>query len=247
MALKSKVMLELDASNLQYLVDEVKRNTTEDQFQRIIGRALLRAGKSVRTAIAQEVIREYHVKYSLVLSTMHPAVVSTNPANMTIKVSGVREKTGKKETYPAWAAGWDHPSGRARSKARRYSRSGVVTMEDVRGVRSTLPSGLGTDARHFMVMRGPYAGKVFAAIPRVPGASLYIKHIRGKRMCRYARANEKIRPAVGIAIPQMPLNRAADAIQLRFEEIFQKRVAHEWENAMKGIAVESRFHGKWKI
>lgn len=235
---RTSTMLELDAEQFQNMINDLARNTTPEQFNRIISRSLKRAGSAVRTAVKREISTTYHITASRALSAMSTPVISESPANMTIYVKGVRERIGPTGPYPAWSVGMNGPSGRKRRNIQ--SRSGNVTMEDVRGVRSTLPAGLGSDARHFMVMRGPYAGRVFAAIPKSAGSPLYIKHIRGKRICRYARANEKIRVAVGIAIPQMPLNRSAPAIQMRFEEIFQKRIAHEWKNVMAGIGQSSR-------
>ena len=233
-------MLQLDMDQFETLLGNMAATLTAKQYRRVMIRALRRSGNAVKTAVAREVYKEYHIPYSSALHSMgSPRITSmTSAPSMNIYVKGKRERIGPTGPYPAWSQGANTSSGRKRKRA--YSRSGNVTMEDVRGVKSTLPAGVGTDARHFMVMSGKYAGRVFAAIPKTAGGSLFKVHTRGKRICRYQRSNETIRPAVGIAIPQMPLNRATPGIQARFVEIFQKRVMHEWQNVMAGIAQEGK-------
>lgn len=232
-------MLQLDTSEFEELLDAVAQSVTEEQYKRIITRAMVRAARTVRTAVGKEITAKYYIPYSKALASQSAPQVSD--ADMKIYVRGVRERIGPTGPYPAWSQGSHAAKGRKRK--RNYSRSAVVTMQDVRGVTSALPAGVGSDARHFMVMSGKYKGRVFAAIPKTSGGSLFQLHTRGKHMYRYSRNNEKVRPAVGIAIPQMPINRAAPGIQTRFEDIFQKRIMHEWENVMNGIAQSSRRGG----
>lgn len=53
--------------------------------------------------------------------------------------------------------------------------------------------------------------------------------LAGKYMTRVNGNRAVIRPAVGIAIPQMPLNRAAAGIQQKALETLEKRLMHEFE------------------
>lgn len=229
-------MLELDTSDFEAMLNALAQSVTEEQYRRIITRSMTRAARAVRTAVSREITAQYYIPYSRALAAQSAPQISD--ANMEIYVHGVRERIGPTGPYPAWSQGSHTAQGHKRK--RNYSRSAIVTMQDVRGVTSTLPAGVGSDARHFMVMSGKYAGRVFAAIPKSSGGSLFKMHTRGNKLYRYARSNEKVRPAVGIAIPQMPLNRSAPGIQMRFEEIFQSRIQHEWENVMNGIAQSSR-------
>ena len=66
-----------------------------------------------------------------------------------------------------------------------------------------------------MVFKGPKRGRVFA---RLPGE------------------NNRIRPAVGIGVPQMPTTRSREAVQEGIAKTLQERIEHEHAAIIQGWA-----------
>lgn len=105
-------------------------------------------------------------------------------------------------------------SGRRGKRSRRAYK---LQAQIVAGQSTALPSA-GKKQPHFMVFSGPHKGRVFV---------------------RLNKKGDKIRPAVGLGVPQMPMTRTRQAIQLGVLETFQNRLVHEHDFELQKAA------GRW--
>lgn len=236
-------MLSLDIGEFNAMVQRAAKILSPKELRTMTYRALRRSGIAARQVVVQEVVREYNAPTGWVRSQMPR--IRGNPGTLTVEipVDGARGRVQKSSggIYPSRSAGTHYSSGRRRPQGRTSSRGGAVSMSDVRGVWSALPGSGDARRRHFMVTRGPHAGYVFVATPR-SGSGMLIqpRTVRLKdgstRKYRYSRKNEQITYAVGIGVPQMPMTRAAPAIQRRAGEIMLKRLEHEYQVIVSGIA-----------
>lgn len=253
----AKQLLQLDTSDLNALVRTMSAELSERQVEILIWRVLKRGVTATRQASVQAITSKYQAKSKWVRGQMMRSRLDQANLSATIYVSGARGRTALSgQPFPAVSRGTNvvkgpatnaRSSGRMRRKVR--GRSGEVYLMSVRGHWSRLP--VTPQIRHFMITRGPNAGRVYAATPRTPGGTLLspvesvyrtdryrktrsgrrrITHRAGsKRMTYTSRQNERVRYAVGIGVPQMPMTRAAPEIQERVLEIMGARLEHEYQ------------------
>lgn len=236
-------MLDLDMGEFKAMVQRAAEYLSPKELRIMTIRALRRSGIAARQVAVQEVVREYNAPAGWVRRQMPRMRVHPSTLTVEIPVNGARGRVQKASggIYPSRSTGTHYSSGRRRPQKNTKSRGGAVSMSDVRGVWSAMPGSGDARRRHFMVTRGARAGYVFVATPRSgSGTLIQPRTVRLKdgstRKYRYSRRNEQITYAVGIGVPQMPMTRAAPAIQRRAGEIMLKRLEHEYEVIVGGIA-----------
>ena len=250
----ARTLLNIDTSEFNQMVERLSDGLSKKQRDIMVWRALRRSLIAVRVISVREVTAKYRVTSTWARDRMRR--FHYDQANLTarIDISGARGKTARAgEIFPARSAGTDTiretSSGASVGRKLRNARgkSGRVYIMTVRGQWSKLPQN--RYQRHFMITRGPKAGRVYVAVPKEPGTTLVnmkmtryqatrAGHKAGdvSHIYRSQRANERIRYAVGIGVPQMPMTRAAPEIQARALEILSKRLQHEYQVIIDGIA-----------
>lgn len=201
--------LSIDYSELDELISGVKKVYTDREFNQLMYRVMVRAASKTKTLVKQEAPVEYYATGAWVGSNLGSPKITTggNGAGCVIPVSGARGRIGRGSVFTASASG---ATGRSVRKAYSRTRKGrarnkyTVSAKIVKSGTSTLPSGEGRV--HFMVFSGRHRGQVYVRLDK-----------KGKH----------IRPAVGIGVPQMPMNRNMDAIQRGIVNVLHERIVHE--------------------
>lgn len=207
----SNSSLYIDTSNLNRLLNNMREVLNEKQFYQAQYHALKRAGKSARTIVKNDVRVDYAVPAGYVLGSMSAPRLSSGGGGVScvIDIANTRGRIG-----PIFKA----KGGRT---AKRYKRGRPVGAQVYTASTSLLPT-IQTDRPHFRTSKGVYV--------RMVGSGYYTATVRYKTkhgMRTYRARKEKIRPGVGISVPQMPLNRSEPKVQQHVEELLEKRLIHE--------------------
>lgn len=221
MAGKGNVYLHIDTSDLRECLLALKTLYSPKVFNKMMYRVMSRAATRTKTIVAQEVPADYHAKAGWIKSSFRSPII--NDMSCTIPLKNVRGVIGKDFAAAATdglllnAAG-DMKRVRKQWTGRRGKRArnaANATAAIVKGRTSKLPAG---HPPHFYVFSGPLKGKV---------------------MVRKGAGRTPIRRAVGIGVPQMPMNRSAPRVQEGVMETLIKRIEHEHSRAMK------QYCGRW--
>ncbi len=236
-----KTMLRVDTTEVQTLAHQMKDFFTPKQLQGVMGRAFKRTGQQVRTMVAREIRNDYQVNYGYALHSIGlPRIKGGEGIQCVMPVVNARKKiarAGGSHFFKAVAR--SSTSGRKMS-AKRFravgARGGYAVQAAVlKSGMSSLP-GSGENA-HFMVSSGSSEGKVYA---HKGDGSTYMAQQTYRRkdgsVKTYKVKKASIRPAVGIGVPQMPMNRSADTIQAKAQDILLKRTLHEAERELEKMA-----------
>ena len=210
------VMLHVDISQLTSTIERMRAVHTKTQFERLMYRAFKRTGSRMRTILKKELPPDYHAGAPWIGRQVgEPRTAMGTQVSCSIPVDGARGKIGTGGAYKASASagGSRITTGYSGRKGKRTRRAYKVNASVVKSGASALPND--GQAVHFMVFKGPKRGRVFA---RLPGE------------------NNRIRPAVGIGVPQMPTTRSREAVQEGIAKTLQERIEHEHAAIIKGWA-----------
>jgi len=208
------VMLHIDTSDLDSTVTALRGTLTPDQMRTLLRRVLApsRVGSHVRTTLKKELPVDYCAKPAWIGSTIQTATSSGGmEINCTIPVAGTRGKIGGQFAASATAGGSKIRSGYEGAKGKRKRRAYKIVANIVTEGASVLPSDGG--AIHFAVFKGKKKG--FYA--RIPGDG------------------NRVRPAVGIGVPQMPTNRSRQNVSDEIVNYLKQRIEHEYRFMMGRI------------
>ena len=214
--MRGQVMLKVDTAELSGLIERMRAVHTQEQFRKVMYRALQRTGPRVRTILKKEVPADYRATPSWIGKQVgNPSTTIGAEVGCTIPVAGARGWVGGGGPYKATASagGARITTGYTGRRGKRTRRAYKVTASIVTAGGSTLPSS--GKAVHFMVFSGPKKGRVFA---------------------RLNQSGSRIRPAVGIGVPQMPTNRSEEAVQEGIIEVLKQRIEHEHAALVRGYA-----------
>lgn len=210
------VMLRVDTSELSGLIERMRAVHTPEQFRKVMYRALKRTGSRTRTILKREVPPDYQATPSWIGKQVgDPRTSIGAEVGCSIPVEGARGWIGGSGPYKASASvgGSRITTPYAGRRGKRTRRAYKVTANVVTAGASTLPSS--GDAVHFMVFSGPKKGRVYA---------------------RLNKSGSRIRPAVGIGVPQMPTNRSEEAVQDGIMDVLKQRIEHEHEALVRRYA-----------
>lgn len=201
--------LEIDASDLTDEIDRLKSVMTQERFERAMASIYRRTGSHVRKILKQDLPQDYNIRPGEVGSTVKNAKMTAGAAGAgcTIPVEGPRRHIGGGgRGFPAFGhrRGWASLKGPYKISATIY-----------RGQRSTLPSHMGS-----------YGGKPpFRNIPSKLG---------GLTFTRSGDSRLPIEAVMGIAIPQMPMNRSETSVQEDIKTYMYQRMEHEFQRIIAG-------------
>ena len=194
------VYLEVDASELNSEINRLKSVMTPQQFDRAMYGIFQRTGTHVKTILRKDLPVQYNIKSAEVGKAVQKASVSRGGSGTgcTIPVVAPRRKIGH--------GGFTAYGGR-KGWASLTSGHYDVTAVIYRGKRSKLPGHM-----------KQYGGKPpFRNI----GSSL-----GGLTMTRSGDARLPIEKVMGIAIPQMPMNKSKPEVQNDIKDYMFQRMEH---------------------
>lgn len=193
------IYLEVDASDLNREIDRLRSVMTQEQFTRAMYGIFQRTGSHVRTILKKDLPIEYNIKSPEVGQAVKNAKVSLggSGAGCSIPVVAARRHIGGGHGYTArgYRRGW------ASLKSGPYP----IKVHVYRGSWGTLPSHLAS-----------YGGQ--------PGFRNVPSKLHGIAFTRKGKARLPIEKVMGIAIPQMPMNRAQPEVQADIKKYMEGRI-----------------------
>lgn len=211
----AKAILDIDISDAQKKIDALSRALTPQQAKLLNYRVVNRTGKKVKSIVSSDVPKRYHIKKNVVARDIRrPRMGNSSGVSVScsIPIEGMRHIIGG-NTFPARGGrhGWN---GIVAGK--RYR----IATQIVKGQQTVLPETMshqgGTPP-----FRNLGAQKLNnATFNRAAGAGFPPKNLPLVRV-------------VGLAVPQMPLNRAEDDVQEDIRDFMIKRIDQEFANIMR--------------
>lgn len=202
----------IDASDAARKMRMLSAVLSPNQMKQLEKRVLLRTGRKVKTIVKREVPKKYHITSGVVGKDIKPmqmggAGVGGGDVSCAIPIEGKRHIIGGK-TFTA-------RGGRHGWNGVRIGKRYKITAQIVRGVSSTLPTSL-VEHNGNPPFRNYNAAKLNnATFVRRPSAGFPPK-------------NTPISRVVGIAVPQMPMNRAEHEVQGEIGDYMKERMDVEF-------------------
>lgn len=223
----------VNTGELDRLLINMKSVCSEKQFKAICRDAFGRSTGHVREIVRKDLPHHYQgpVRWMTRAVKNGRFHESKGEISYSIPVKGERGLIGKGGEFKATATGANGRTVlgvrglRKRIKAGSLKRQ-KITAQILKGKASLLPSTNAevreaqqhnkfTVPQHFVMTGGKHKGEIWARLP-----------------------DRSIRPATGIGVPQMPLNRGKEELQKDIGEYLRKRVLDDYERIVSG---------KWKV
>lgn len=197
-----KMEINIDISDATKKIEALQKVHTERELNQLVYRAFSRAASKTKTILKQEIPKEYMVT---------PAVVGKHIGNGKVSMGGGASGPsckipirGEKGTIGGFFKAKGGRRGWRSLRSGRYKVVGKI----VKGNPSTLPSVMSHQGGN-------------------PPFRNYGSKLGGVTFTRKGKARLPIAKVVGIAVPQMPMNRAQDAVQENIQSFLMKRLEHE--------------------
>lgn len=202
------VYIEIDASETVQLLNRIQILVKPEQFRQIVYRVYKRTGRHVITAVKKSVSHDYAVKQKEVEKAIGKPKLSmySGEIGCTIPIKGNRGAIGGMFSASGSAKGWQ-------SVRKKYR----VKTHVIRGARKPLPKQM-SDIGGFPPFRNSTA-----------------PDLHNVTFTRVTKDQLPIRKIVGIAIPQMPMNRSRDAVQDDIIKFMMQLIEQEWRYATNRI------------
>lgn len=202
------VYIEIDASETLELLNRIQILVKPEQFRQIVYRVYKRTGRHVITAVKKSVSHDYAVKQKEVEKAIGKPKLSmySGEIGCTVPIKGNRGAIGGMFSASGSAKGWQ-------SVRKKYR----VKTHVIRGARKPLPKQM-SDIGGFPPFRNSTA-----------------PDLHNVTFTRVTKDQLPIRKIVGIAIPQMPMNRSRDAVQDDIIKFMMQRIEQEWRYATNRI------------
>lgn len=190
------VSLEIDASDLKDKINMLRGAMTDEQFKRAMYGVFKRTGSHVKRILRSDLPHQYEVKPSAVSAAVQRPQVTMGAIGVgcAIPIRDARGSIGGRYRASGGAHGWNSLRRKYRVKARI-----------VKGRASTLPAN----------------ASAYGGYPpfRNLGSSL-----GGLTFTRRSKARGPIEKMVGIAIPQMPMNRSQADVQKDIKVYMERQI-----------------------
>ena len=227
---RSENFLEIDISDLNDLIHEVKRMHTPENYRKVIIRAFRRAERArdgCRRTISQGIRKEYNVTDSWIRSQIKYARIgfgssTDGEVHCSIPISGTRGWHGRQfKLTNANNRGIpkNFTGKRYKIYSRVYKNKGPSELPAVMKNMGGQPPFISTTSQKKGAERNQLA-----------------ENLNGAVMTRRGKSRLPIDKVVGIGVPQMPMNKSRDYIQARFIEVLAERIEHEHKYMMQQIA-----------
>lgn len=193
-----KTSLYIDVSQMQGDLSRLKTVFDEATFKRILRHTITDTSRRIKTISKRRIREEYQIAAGRIMRSFGaPQITTGAEISCLIPIKDVR--------------GTIASSGGAYMALKRGPKAKIVKTGN-----SLLPHSKGSARIHFYISKGRLSGHVF------------VRHGDGKRWrSRNGRMQKgSISHAVGIGVPQMPMNRSQDEIQADILKYMSKRLAH---------------------
>lgn len=199
------IYLEIDASELQGKINDLKAVVKPERFNQIMYSIFQRTGGHVKMILRKDLPVDYHVKAGQISSAVGNAQMTSSAGGVgcAIPIRDSRGTIGGRYGASGGTHGWN-------SLKRKYRVKGKVVKAGV----STLPTHMSS-----------YGGQP-------PFRNLGSK-LGGLTFTRAGKGRFPIKKVVGIAIPQMPMNRSQAEVQQDILDYMKQRIEHEFMRAMR--------------
>ena len=222
-------ILQIDVSDVVEKMNEFSRRVSPEKFEKVYRHTFKDTGRKIRTICKETIPKDYCAgKRKIGAAIKNPIIVTSGSLVLMVPVSDARGKIGKKGMF----AGNGQPGAAI-----------------VRSGNSLLPTT--GDRVHFFIKSGRLAGHMFV---RHKDGKIWRGERRERQVERYqdtAGRNRKrrvgevkeygmrkriglISHAVGIGVPQMPMNRSADDVQSQTVQFADQRFKHYARQALNG-------------
>ena len=203
------IYLQVDTSDTAEMVARLQAAMKPEAFEKAMYGVFRRTGGHVKTILKKDIPPRYNVKPGEVGSTIQAPTVTTGAGGVgcSIPVVGPRKHIGGGgRGFTAYGSrrGW------ASLKSGHYD----ITAQIYRGQRSTLPAKMTS-----------YGG--MPPFRNIPSA------LHGVTFTRSGKPRLPIEPVMGIAIPQMPMNKAKPDVQKDIAQYMNGRVAARLQALIK--------------
>lgn len=211
----AKAYIDIDVSDAKAKMDSLRSALTPEQMKKLEYRVIRSTGKKVKGIVSSDVPRRYHIRKGVVARDIRRPRMGNSSASTiscSIPIEGMRHIIGG-NTFPARGGrhGWNGISA-----GKRYK----IATQIVKGQQTILPEVMshqgGTPP-----FRNLGAKKLNnATFNRAGGAG-------------FPPNNLPIVRVTGLAVPQMPMNRAKDDVQEDISSYMLKRIDHEFAFIIK--------------
>ena len=230
------ITIEIDTSELDSLVDGLKKRLTPAQVDRVMSSVLRDTAEHTKNILKRAIPEHYYATPGEVGKAVGKASVTSGGLGVgcCIPITGVRKSIGGGFSATGGARGWESLRKRYRVKARI-----------VKGAQSTLPQNmssyggqapfrnLGPSLRSFKDANGNTIAR--GAIGPDGAFEKYPKSSLGRQVfTRGAKGRLPIKKVVGIAIPQMAANHAREDIEAGIREHLEKSTAEKLNALVRG-------------
>lgn len=201
------VYLEIDASELNEQIERLRSILKPERFDQVMYSIFKRTGNHVKMILRKDLPVDYYVKAGQINAAVKTPQLSGGGGmgvGCVIPIVDSRGTIGGRYGASGGAHGWA-------SLHRKYRVKGRV----VKAGASTLPSQMGS-----------YGGQ--------PPFRNLGSRLGGLTFTRAGKARFPIMKVVGIAIPQMPMNRSQDEVQQDILDYMKERMEHEIQRLMAG-------------
>ena len=214
MASNPGISLQIDATEMMHDLDHFRSQMSQDQFERAMASVFRRVPGHVRKILKQDIPKKYQPKKSDIGAAIRGAQISSGfggNLGCVIPVVGKRLGIGTGFKATGGASGWNNVrTSKGRKRIKKYKiRAKIVTS----GI-STLPDQMSS-----------YGGQ-----PPFRNLSAKKPGFKKNTWTRAGKARYPLMRVVGIAVPQMPLNRSKPDVQNDIATYMQERVRHECEH-----------------
>lgn len=205
MAIPKDRVIYVDMTDAKELVNDLRAMHTKKEFETLIFRASRKTAGRVRSILKEELPKDYHVKKNAIGKAVKNPKIQRMPGmaiSCRIPVEGVRLAIGGEFSATGGRKGW-----KGITPGKRYK----IKAKIVKKGQSVLP-----------VEMKKIGGKP-------PFRNLSAKKLNNVAFTRKGDDKTPIQKIVGIAIPQMPMNRSENRIQTEIKEYMINRLEHEHE------------------
>lgn len=201
----------VDVSDVQAKLNQLRPLMTEENAKAFERRVVSETGKKVKSIVSTDVPKKYHIKKGVVASDIKRPRMGGGAGEIacSIPIEGKKHIIGGK-VFPA-------RGGRKGWKGIRAGKRYKITASIVKDHRSTLPTAMSDQGGNppFRNLSAPDLNR--ATFVRKPGAGS-------------PPHNTPLARVVGLAVPQMPMNRSQDEVQKDIQEYMIKRIEHNFKH-----------------
>lgn len=213
----SDVYLYIDGTEIFALMNRMGASLSQSKFDMLMRRTFNDVGKRSKKIIRTAIMSEYQVKASFVNPAIKSAEITGGGGNITVRIPiiGAKGKIGGTFSAGGGFYGWNPPPYRNTAS---IVKSGISTLPGRMSSYGGQPPFRNIGERT-TYKKNPKR-KLKKPVVEKPGG------LGGIVFTRKGKARFPIMPVAGLAVPQMPLNRARPETEKQIMDLAEKRTIH---------------------